>query len=449
MTLLSPLAPDVRRATVAIAALALVSLALAGLYATFHHLGSGLALPDFGPSEREMTLGLLALSGLLLGWAALLLALGRAGTAEAVLGAARGAVSRERERPWAFWLAVVMAVAYAVARVALNEQTRFATIEEVVAGEARRPFSYRVLVPALVGLISRGPGLSHLSLEAIAGGVEAAAAVAAWAAFARFLRPHVGGDPARARVAALALLPVLWLTLGSPWRYNDVLFLWDTPSVAAFALGLALLQERRWGSYYVLFVVATFNRETTCFLTIAYVLASLGRVPLQTLALHAGAQLALWIGVKAALSAVVVGAAPPTYVGEGQFILTYARSLVVLTAVPGWVYLGLAFGGAWLVPLGLRQRLRGVAFAPYFRVVPVFLYGMALVGELVEVRIYSELAPLVVAGLVVGLWRVAREAAGETGRGVDAPEAAKAGAAPVVASGDGAKGAPALSPFPA
>lgn len=383
------------------------SLILAGLYAVPSHFAGklGRGLPDISPTAGEMALGFQVLAILALAWAGLLLAL----ATPRVAAALRQRLSAVAARNGVVWgTAASLSVGYAVARMAFTHEITPAAMADLAAGEATLPFQYRALVPFIVGAAASAPGLSAVPLAGLFGAVEAVAAFAAWWAFRRFLTPHVDGH---AGALALALFVPLALGLASPWRYNAIYFPWDTVSVAVFTLGLALMQEKRWLAFYALFVVGTLNRETTCFLTVAMVLGGLGRQRLGPLAAHGAAQLALWLGVKAALGAAYASnAAAGGAEAAGLFVPTYVRSVWVLTSVPGWVYLGLAMGGAWVVVLMLRQRLAGAAFTPLFRMVPVFLVGMVLVGELMEVRIYSELMPLVTASLVVALVSVAREA---------------------------------------
>jgi hypothetical protein len=48
-------------------------------------------------------------------------------------------------------------------------------------------------------------------------------------------------------------------------------WLWyDMPSLFLFMLGLLLLYEKKWWLYYPVFILATLNRETSCFLTLIY-----------------------------------------------------------------------------------------------------------------------------------------------------------------------------------
>ena len=71
-------------------------------------------------------------------------------------------------------------------------------------------------------------------------------------------------------------------------------------------------------------------------------------------------------------------------------------------AVPGLAYLLLVtMGGAGAVVLLLRRRVRDARLRRLFGVVPLFLAGMVVVGELLEVRIYGELIPLVAVALLL------------------------------------------------
>ena len=53
---------------------------------------------------------------------------------------------------------------------------------------------------------------------------------------------------------------------------------YDTPSILFFTLGLIAMYKRKWMIYYFIFIIATFNRETTCFLTVIYLFTSFGKM---------------------------------------------------------------------------------------------------------------------------------------------------------------------------
>ena len=405
---------DAHRAAWSLAGLAAVALSLAALYADPYRWtnGPGSGLPNIGVPAPEVTAGLLAIAVTSLLWAALVASLASPQGGRSARGWVARAAAAERRHPFAWAVAAGLSAAYAAVHVGLAEPHTLASLELLTEGRASTPFQYRALVPWSVAALRALPGVGAVSLPVLYAAADALGAFAVWAATRRFLGPLLGRAGAEGHavrsLAALAVFVPLALGTAAPWRYAAYFFPYDTWAVAAFALGLALMQERRWRAYAVLFVVATLNRETSCFLTIAWVLAELGRVPLARLALGAGAQLAVWLGLKAGLATLYAGNAT---LGEGAFFLsTGSRTVLTLTAVPGWVLLGLALGGSWVVLALLAGRVRRPALRRWFRVVPVFALGMAFVGILLEVRIWGELAPLVTAGLLAALADIAREA---------------------------------------
>ena len=164
--------------------------------------------------------------------------------------------------------------------------------------------------------------------------------------------------------------------------------------------------------FIVLFVVATLNRETTCFLTMAYLFLSVGHERPLRIAGNVVAQTALWVVVKAALASLYVSNTPLDVETGGLFSGMVVRSAWILTSVPGVVYiLFVTMGGLAGVALLLRDRVADARLRRVMWIVPPFLAGMAIVGELMEVRIYSELIPLVAAALVLAVRSVVLDAA--------------------------------------
>lgn len=411
---MTPLPLDLQRAVGWLFALAIVCLVLAALYTNqYLFVGPmGETLPDISPTDFELVrafqIGAVACAL----WALALVALATPVLAERFASAWARAANREGDAPRAWLAAVGAALVYTAVRFAFAMETIHAPLSALTAGDALLPFQYRALVPAVVhAAIWAVPALEHVDLRLLYAPIEAAAAVGVWAAVAALLRA-LDVPAASARLAALGVFVPLLFNLAAPWRYNAVFFPYDTLSVAFFALGLALLLRRAWWPFYALFVIATFNRETTCFLAVAWVAVALGRERLPVVAGHAVAQALLWIAIKAALAAIYAANAPLDAVSGGLFASMVGRSARILTSVPGFVYvLVVAMGALGPLLFVLRHRMSDERLRRLFWIVPPFLAGMAVVGELMEVRIYSELIPLVVVGLFVSLRSVVWEAA--------------------------------------
>jgi hypothetical protein len=404
---------DVRRAVRVLFAIAGLCFAYAWLYGHLYHFRSnlGTGLPDVSTNADVLTLGLRNVALLTATWAFALIAVSTPGSAAALVRGWDRVVETMGRPVVAVAIAAVLAVGYALARVAVNTENLPHALADYTAGTGRTPFQYRALVPWTVrAAVAAVPPLGK-SLWVPYGAVEALAAVAAWAAARRVLRPFLTERAGGRAAAALGVFPLLALNLALPFRHNAFFFPWDTLSVALFTAGLALLRERRWPAFYVLFAVATLNRETTCFLTIALVLSEFGRMPLPRLAAHGAAQLAVWVAMKSLLAAVYAHNVP--LLGEGTsglFVMPTLINLGAVSGVPGLLILAGAMGGLWLVPALMADRVTDRPLRRMARVVPVFVVGMLLVGEMLEVRIYSELIPLVLAGLVVSIRSIVSDA---------------------------------------
>lgn len=419
---MSALAPDVRRAVYALFGVAVVSVGLALVYAN-HYLFRGelgQTVPDISPSSGELVLAFQVTAVLSVVWATSLGWLGTPGGARRLTEAVERWVEREAASGRAVWVAAGLAVAYAALRFGANVETVHAPLDALTAGDAVLPFQYRALVPWLVRAAVEGaPAASALDPRVLYGVVEWASAFGVYAGCVYLVGPFVRA-PATARVAALGVFVPLAFNLGGPWRYNAIYFPYDTPSVAFFALGLGLLLRRRYWAYYVLFAVATLNRETTCFLTLAHIALLFGKERPWRVALHGAAQVGVWVGIKVGLGALYASNPPLDPIAGGLFATMIDRSVRIVVSVPGLVYIsGVTMGGLGAVLLLLHRRVRDSRIRRLLWVGVPFFAGMFVVGELMEVRIYSELIPIVGLGLLASLGSVVTEAAG---RGVSAEE---------------------------
>lgn len=321
----------------------------------------------------------------------------------------------------ALFLAVAaVSSAFSWARVRFNQVYEPGALERVAglgpspeAGEApshgRRnwrggatPFQYRVLVPKLARFVSeRAPG--RPPLRAVFHALDAAALVGAFYALKKLARDLFESE-------RIALATALGLFYALPFhflfsRIYPFWFAWDVAALFVLVYGLRLLRARAWIPYYLLFAVGTFNRETTCFLTVAHVLTSWrAGARARTLA-HAAAQLAIWIAVKWLLQ-WLYRRAP----GPDQFQAVWSENLQWLAEPRAWGTLALAFGGLWLPLIALARFVREPWIRRALLVVPVFALGISFTGVWVELRIWGEVVPLVLLGVVAGWlgWRARR-----------------------------------------
>ncbi len=284
------------------------------------------------------------------------------------------------------------------------------------------PFQYRLLLPVIVNGLAR---VLPVKLAYLYDLLTLGFTFGLFLVFARFLRFFL--PPGFSKLATLGLMyPMLW-NYGILGRYY---YPPDVPSVFFFVAGLVCLLERRWAWYYPVFVLATLNRETSIFLTLAYLFTSLGRESLRRMAPHLLIQLVIWGAIKIVLKHVFAhnpGELMENHLAgnlalfSGHQSLSQTRHGLKVVIICGMVWLLIPF--AWRQqPLFLKRLL--------WVTVP-FLLGMSVVGVLNESRLYNELIPILTAPALFSLYT---RVAGSSARQPSAPDAEGIGVSPSTSS---------------
>jgi hypothetical protein len=265
--------------------------------------------------------------------------------------------------------------------------------EALVAGVASTPYQYRVLVPWLV----RGALAAHV--------IDPASQMAAFAViqtvflvllafvFRRYLSRFIR-DRVLASVMALTIYAIL------PFNYfNLPYYPYDIPSVMFFTLGLLLIYDRDWRWFYPLFVAATLNRETSIFLVVVVVFVLYDKYSWRMLGLLAGSQLAIWLAIKAALWTIYQ---QNRWMGYGLYQFQLKVNLATLIDFPIKGIIALAtWGCLWLAVVVWYRRIHDVHLRRTLWTIPVFIAGMMFAGFVIELRIYGEVLPIVLAAFWV------------------------------------------------
>jgi hypothetical protein len=274
-------------------------------------------------------------------------------------------------------------------RFGLNLIYENAAPELLVQGLAATPFQYRALMPWLYQLlidVTVVPPETFLALLKLVEFLSIFLLVVAFRYYLSFFFPH----PLQNGTLALSLFYVL------PFNYLlSYWYPWDIPSVLFFTAGLIFIYRRQWWGYYPLFIIATFNRETSYFLIAAYLLTNYGRHLAHHQLAHVTAQLVIWVLIKLSLYWLYLESPARLFSFKlTANLLALAEPLSLLTFLTNW-------GVLWL-PILLFYRLID---DPFLRrlllVVPLFLGVMLMVGVVTELRIYGELIPIIVPATLI------------------------------------------------
>lgn len=263
-------------------------------------------------------------------------------------------------------------------------------------------FRFRVLTPLLGKLAAY---LIPLELTWIFRGLTTAFVFGSLIVYRKYLSNFLRAD--FATVLSIALIyPMIW----NLCLLNKLLLPFDVPSVMLFILGCHLIYRRSWRAYYPVLVLATLNRETSCFLTVIFLLTMWGELKKSTLAAHLLAQASLWMATKwLVYSAVGPDQRIFLTVRFGHNVQCLRDILVLQNNGPkDLIKLALCCGGIyWFVPWLLRGQPRFIKRS-LFAAVP-FLCVVMVMAVFDEIRGHLEVIPLVLTPL---LYRMASDLGG-------------------------------------
>ena len=200
--------------------------------------------------------------------------------------------------------------------------------------------------------------------------------------------------------ALIILYPVYW----NYCRLSEHYYAYDIPAMALFTLSLYLILTERWKLFYAVFLVAAANRDTSAFISVAFLVLTLRRDRLGWVCGQVALQAALWLAVKFGLQALFAHNG-----GQGMFEIHWPETKgIVGDLLRGRFHqrpmrLLNSYGWLWaLLPLTIWK-------APGYMkklllLVPPFYAIMAVVAVFDEVRIYNEMVPLILGPVIVGAW---------------------------------------------
>jgi hypothetical protein len=273
-------------------------------------------------------------------------------------------------------------------------------------GVSSTPFQYRILMPWLIDHVA-----TWLQLPSPRPVIRTCETLIAFfttlALYAYLFR--ISKSSWIAAVFALGvfyLYPFLYINLPLSRAY----YASDSVSILLFTLGLLFLHGRRYWPYYVVLAIGMFNRETIAFLILAFAFTQYRQIDRRTFVLHLFVQILLVLAIKLLLAYIFRGnpgagmysldenilqrGLPETIQSSRLYInamlFTRWNSFVNITSFMGFLWLPLII----LWNKIDNQFVRGTAY-----IIPCFVAGMFVVGNLFEFRIFGELVPIFLGAL--------------------------------------------------
>jgi hypothetical protein len=269
-----------------------------------------------------------------------------------------------------------------------------ATLEELTALNADKPFQYRILLP----ITARG--IKYITpfvpLKALYLMFDIASCFFLLLAFRYYLLLFCPAEMATVG-AMLILYPIFWNydILGNLYYPSDI------PAILFYTLGLIFIYKRNHSLFYLVFFVSTWNRETSCFLTPVFLLHSLDKMKVPALCSHLLFQVFIWLSIKLGLHFWFL-ANEGAILYENQWVWNINILIHPLKYWYNIIRFVLAFGLLWIfIPFGFKDHPK--FFKQTLLVIFPFYIMHLLAGVLDEVRTLSELVPIVTAPAFFGL----------------------------------------------
>ena len=307
---------------------------------------------------------------------------------------------------WFFYLfAAVTVLIFFLVYPGINEYEA-AKFDEMVYGDAYRPFVYRTLIPSTIRLISEitpqpvidwvqgrtqrsFTGMKLVSLSKVETEyiyeymVGLVLFLFCFTGFAFTMRalirecyklPDYAADFGGA--AALFLIPLFF-------KYCN--YIYDPGTLLFFALGLLLIVRRNWLLFLPVFLLAAINKETSVFLILLIIIREYKSSGLFRAALKALPFFIIWVAVKSSITYIFRdnpgGLAEFHMFGHNLWLLTDIRSIITVGLIIGAFYFLVKHH--WSdKPEFLRWSLLAIA-------IPYALLGMTF-GWFDELRMYYE-----------------------------------------------------------
>jgi hypothetical protein len=314
--------------------------------------------------------------------------------------------------------ASITAYFFAHLRWTITAQYAKAALMDLLTGTAHRPFQYRALVLWAVDWLQKvGPlQITSFALNPMKSFylIEVCSAFLMIVAFRSYLKLFIKNNTSSA-LFAFSLLYVLQFNFLFPLHFNmtfpyilptysfygtyfdkyNLYYPSDIPSIMLFIVGLILLYRRNWLLYYPLFVIATFNRETTCFLTLVYLFTALGKERKSAIALHCMSQFLIWAAIKYTLAQIYAGSPGDLY-QNGIF-----ANLEILTSPSNYFKILSTMGYIWLPTLLGFRLIKDRFVRRSFLVVIPFAISIFLIGQFLELRDYGDLIPIFLCSFIL------------------------------------------------
>ncbi len=265
------------------------------------------------------------------------------------------------------------------------------------------PNQYRVLIPWTIRWLYESTPiprifLDNISIKEVFQSIEMFSTFFLIIAFRKYISLFFK-DVLKSTILSLSLLCILPFNFLLS-RWPCVWYPYDIPAILFFTLGLILLYKQKWTLYYSLFILATFNRETTVFLIFIYLVTAIGKSKIKKVAFHCLLQFAIWLAIKCFLYWLFISNS-----GWGVYQSQFLFNLKLFSnpqLYPILINILLSnFAYIWIPVLCYFPLIQNGFIKRSLLVIIPFFMAVIWGGVIHELRIYGELIPIIIPAFLL------------------------------------------------
>lgn len=276
------------------------------------------------------------------------------------------------------------------------EEAKRASLSSLFAGSADIPTQYRALIPWIVSSLVPLKLPFFESPVRLFKVIEFLSTFFLFVAFRYYISLFIKSKllPSLFSLVLFVILPYQYIFYS--WSLSAIYYPYDIPSVLFFTLGLILLYKKNHLIYYPVFIIATFNRETTIFLTLIYLFTAFEKNKIAPVLSHCIAQAVIWASIKMCLAALY--ADNP---GPGYFVNFFYVNLSLTANPVNVMRIASSCGFVWVAVVFCSKLITDEFVKRSLLVIFPFFMGMFIVGNIIELRIYGEMIPVILSAFLL------------------------------------------------
>ncbi len=288
-------------------------------------------------------------------------------------------------------------------RATLNQQNEPGSLLALTSYSAYKPFQYRILMPWIANQLYKLKFYPFHSLSNIFSILETTSIFFIILSFRCYISLFIKKNKFVSSLLAFSILYILPFNFLFP-RIQPTYYPYDMPSIFFFTLGLVLMYQQKWILFYIIFTLATLNRETSCFLTFIYLLTSIKTEKLTKVILHCCAQFLIWATIKTILFKLFFhnpGQNGFEWHHIGSHVTHLSTNISFLLDIKNYSFFFSNLGFIWIIDFYYYHKIKIEFIRRSMLVIFPFFIGMMFVGNVYEIRIFGELIPVFLMAFLV------------------------------------------------